>query len=72
MNKELKKKLDEKAKEIWIGVAPSAKYCRTCAFALEDTEFVSGAEKPSCDMFDEKPDEVLWKDAECVFYEEVE
>lgn len=72
VSKELKKKKDDEARQIWTGVPPSVKWCRTCLFAEESTEYVNGAEKSSCVMFDEKPDDVFLRGAECVFYTEEE
>ena len=75
IQKEMQKKAEDKAGEIWTGVGPSAKWCRKCIHAFKDTQYTVGAEKTNCDMFmppDDKPDEVLWKNEECPFYEKKE
>ncbi len=69
MDEKLKKKKDEEASQIWIGIGPSAVQCRKCFNALEDTEFTNGAEKAMCKIYtEEKPTEVLWKGADCKYF----
>lgn len=75
IQKELKKKANEKANEIWKAISPPAKLCKKCIHAFEDTQYTVGAEKTNCDMFmppDNKPDEVLWENKDCPFYEKKE
>lgn len=75
MDKELKIKKKEESKQIWTGVGPSAKWCRTCKYALKNTKFTIGAEKTNCGAYEspiDKPHEILWEDAKCPFYEKKE
>lgn len=72
----LKKKKDEEAQQIWIGIDPPAKQCKRCMFAADDTEYTVGAEMAYCDIYemsedsDGKPDDILWDKAECEFFVE--
>lgn len=68
VSKELKRKKDEEAHQIWVGVDPSAKQCKRCLFAAEDTEYTVGAEMAYCDVYpmpEGKPKGVLDDKAEC-------
>ena len=67
----MKAKMDENAAQIVVGKAPTAKYCRSCMWAYEDTKYTVGAEKAHCQIYEmpeSKPNDVLWKDAECPAY----
>ena len=69
----LKIKKDSEAKQLWVGIPPSAKQCRKCIHAYRDTEYTIGAEKANCDMFqppDDKPPGVLKDEEKCDFYED--
>ena len=73
IDEELKKKQEAKAREIWIGISPTAKQCKTCIFAKEDTEYTVGAEMDMCDVYsleEGKPTGVLWDGAECEWHVE--
>lgn len=71
VDKELKKKKDEEAAQVWTSIRPEAALCKSCFNALEDTEFTVGAEKAFCKVYvapDEKPTDVLWKGADCKYH----
>lgn len=71
INEELKRKKEEEASQIWVSIAPSAKQCKTCVFAAEDTEYTVGAEMGFCDVYEMpegKPMDILWDDAECEWH----
>lgn len=73
--KAMEERQDRKADELWVSVPPPAKLCRTCVYAFPNTKYTTGAEKANCEMFmppDDKPQDVLWGDEECSYYEEKE
>lgn len=73
ISEELKRKKNEEASQIWVGMAPSAEQCKTCIFALEDTEYTVGAEMSYCDVYeppDGKPMDVLWDKTSCEWHVE--
>jgi hypothetical protein len=70
INPELKKKKDEEASQIWIGIDPPAAQCKTCIFAVEDTEYTVGAELGRCDVYEDKPMNILWDEVECEWHVE--
>lgn len=68
VDSELKKKKDEEASQIWASIDPPATQCKSCIFALEDTEYTVGAESSFCDVYeapDGKPTDILWDEAKC-------
>jgi len=74
VSEELKKKKDEEASQIWVGIRPSAKLCKTCYNAYKDTKYTVGAEKANCKVYEppyDKPSGVLWGDDNCEFYLEL-
>lgn len=69
----LKKKKDEEAQQIWIGIDPPAAQCKKCLFAADDTEYTVGAEMAYCDVYElpaGKPDDILWDKEDCEFFVE--
>lgn len=71
----LKRKKDEEAKQLWIGIPPSAEQCRKCIYSLSDTQYTIGAEKAFCDIFtppEGKSAGILTDDVECPFFEQEE
>lgn len=69
--KKMKEKMDENAAQIVVGVPPTAKYCQTCIFADGGTPDSNAPHKAHCAIFaspDSKPNDVLWKGAECPAY----
>ena len=66
--KGIKRRQDEKAKEIWASIDPPASQCKTCIFAADDTEYTIGAEKSSCDVYEYKPMDILWDKEECEYH----
>lgn len=69
-----KKKSEEAAMTGGV-IKPTAKLCKTCMHAYEDTQYTKGAEKANCYMFeppDDKPGEVLWDGKDCMYYEKKE
>ena len=73
--KAMKEREDRKAAERWISVKPSAKQCKKCIHAYEDTQYTVGAEKANCYMFeppDDKTPGILQDKIECPFFEEKE
>ena len=75
---DIKKRQDDKAKEIWTGVAPPASQCKKCVHAYKNVKIskdavIYGATNSSCDMYeppDSKPNGILEDKADCEFYEE--
>ena len=68
VSKELKKKKDEEAAQIWAGITPPASQCKKCMWAAEDTEYTVGAEMAFCDVYpmpDGKPNGVMEDKADC-------
>ena len=45
--------------------------CKDCIFRAEDRfgGAVKGATLAICDCFKDKPMDILWKDADCIYYE---
>lgn len=73
MNKGLKNKKDDEAKQQWVGIPPNAAQCKKCIHAYPDTKFTVGAEKANCEMYqppEDKPPGVLQNTVNCDFYEE--
>lgn len=73
VSEELKKKKEEEASQIWIGVDPPAEQCKKCLWAAEDTEYTVGAEMDFCDVYEVeegKPTGVLWDKTECPMFVE--
>ena len=65
---EIKKKQEEEAHQIWVGIDPKASQCKKCMFAAEDTEYTVGAEMAYCDIYpmpEGKPNGVLEDKVEC-------
>ena len=65
---EIKKKQEEEAHQIWVGIDPKARQCKKCMFAAEDTEYTVGAEMAYCDIYpmpEGKPNGVLEDKVEC-------
>ena len=61
--------------ENWIGYGPDLDKiaCKDCAFRAKDVELngkiiTYGAELTKCDTFDNKPIDILLKNAECPYY----
>lgn len=71
VSKDLKIKKEKEAKQLWVSISPEAKLCKTCKFRLLDTKFTKGYQKANCTIFqapEDKPMDVLWRDADCDFY----
>jgi hypothetical protein len=72
IDEQIKARQDEKAAEKWTGIRPSAKQCKQCIHALEDTKFTIGAEKANCEMFvspyDKTPG-ILTDEITCPYFE---
>ena len=73
MNRTVKERQDEKAKELWVGIEPTAEKCKTCLMAYSEDEHWGGYLNSNCEIFEPpecKPKEVLWDGADCEYYAE--
>ena len=56
----------------WATPDPEKIRCRDCEFRAEDRKLtesvIRGAILAMCDAYDQKPSEILWKNADCPYY----
>lgn len=74
IDEQIKTREENKAKEVWTGVAPVAGQCKRCIHAYPNTQYTVGAEKSNCFMFEpapnNKPAGVLTDEVTCPYFEE--